>query len=141
MLDAGGDDRGLGGHEGHGLALHVRAHQGTVGVVVFEEGDHGRRDGDHHLGADVHIVDLFAVDGDGIVAVAAGDALVDKAAVFVHRLGGLGHDELVLLIGGHVVHLIGHAAGALLHLAVGGHEEAVLIGSGVGGEVVDKARP
>ncbi len=67
MLDAGGDDGRLGGHQRDGLTLHVRAHQGTVGVVVFEEGDHRRGDGDHHLGADVDIVDLFPVDFDRIV--------------------------------------------------------------------------
>ena len=62
-----------------------------------------------------------------------------KHAVLVHRLGGLGDDVLVLLIGGHILHLVGQAAGALLHLAVGGHQEAVLIGAGVGGQVVDQA--
>src|SRR3712207_8989323 len=30
----------------HGLALHVRAHQGAVGVVVLEERDQRRGDGD-----------------------------------------------------------------------------------------------
>ena len=50
VLLAGGHDGGLGGQQGHGLALHVGAHQGAVGVVVLQEGDHGGGDGDHHLG-------------------------------------------------------------------------------------------
>ena len=49
-LDAGADDRGLGLEEGNGLALHVRAHQGAVGVVVLQEGDERCRDAHHLLG-------------------------------------------------------------------------------------------
>ncbi len=138
VLDAGGHNGGLGGHQRHGLALHVRTHQSAVRVVVLQEGDHGGRDGDHHLGADVDIVNVFPVDLDGIVAVTAGDTLADEYAVLVDRLGGLGDGELVLLIGGHIIDLIRHAAGALLDLAEGSHEEAVLIGAGVGGQIVDQ---
>ena len=139
VLDASGDDGRLSGHQRHGLTLHVCAHQGTVGVVVLQEGDHGGGDGDHHLGADVHIVHVFPVYFHGIVAVTAGDALVDDDAVLVHRLAGLGDDILVLLIGGHILDLVGQAAGALLHFPIGSHQEAVLIGTGVGGQVVDQA--
>jgi hypothetical protein len=106
VLDAGGDDGGLGGHKRHGLALHVCAHQGAVSVVVFQERDHGRGYGDHHAGAYIHVIHALAVDLDDLVAVAAGYTLVEQAAVFVHRLGGLGHDELVLHVGGQVIHLV-----------------------------------
>ena len=40
-LDAGAHVGRLGPHERHGLALHVGAHEGTVGVVVLEERDEG----------------------------------------------------------------------------------------------------
>ena len=139
VLDTGGDDRRLGGEQRNGLTLHVRAHQSTVRVVVFKEGDHRGRDGDHHLGADVDVIDVLAVDLNGIVAVTAGDALVDEHAVLVDRLARLRDDVLVLDVGGHVLDLVGHAAGALLDLAVGRCEEAVLIGAGIGCEVVYKA--
>jgi hypothetical protein len=45
-LHAGADERRLGGQQRHGLALHVRAHQGAVGVVVLEERDQRRGDRD-----------------------------------------------------------------------------------------------
>ena len=48
--------------QGHGLALHVRAHEGTLGVVVLEERDEVGRDGEQLARRDVHVVDL--VDGD-----------------------------------------------------------------------------
>ena len=48
----------LGADQGHGLLLHVGAHEGPVGVVVLDEGDQGRRDGDDLLGGHVHQVDF-----------------------------------------------------------------------------------
>ena len=58
LLHAGADDRRLGLEERHRLALHVRAHQGAVGVVVLEERDERRRDRDDLLGRHVHVLDL-----------------------------------------------------------------------------------
>ena len=57
-LEARADDRRLGPEERHRLALHVRAHEGPVRVVVLEEGDERRRDGDELLRRDVHELDL-----------------------------------------------------------------------------------
>ncbi len=113
VLHAGADDGSLGAEQRHGLTLHVRAHQGTVRVVVRQEGDHGGRDGDHHTGGNVDVIDAVAVDLDDLVAVAAGDTGVDKAAVLVDRLGRLTDDELVLDVGGHVGDLVGDTAGRL----------------------------
>ena len=86
VLDAGGNDGLLGRHQRNGLTLHVRAHQSTVRVVVFEERDHRGGDGDHHARGHVHEVDLLAVHVDDLVAVAAGDTLVDESSLLVERL-------------------------------------------------------
>ena len=58
LLDAGADERRLGAEQRHRLALHVRAHQRAVGVVVLEERD--QRGGDRHelLRRDVDQVDV-----------------------------------------------------------------------------------
>ena len=84
VLLAGGHDGGLGTQQRHGLTLHVGAHQSTVGVVVLQEGDLGGSDGEHHLGRDVDIVHLVPVHLDDLVAVAAGDTVVEQALVLVH---------------------------------------------------------
>ncbi len=49
-LQTGGDDRRLGNQQRHRLALHVRAHQRAVGVVVLEERDQPGRNAHHLLG-------------------------------------------------------------------------------------------
>ena len=139
MLHTGADDRRLGAEQRNGLALHVRAHQGAVRVVVRQERDHRRRDGDHHTRGDIDIVDAVTVDLDDLVAVAAGDTLVDETTVFIDRLGSLTDDVLVLDVCGHVFDLVGHAAGLVVDLAERRFDKAVLIDAGVGREVGDQA--
>ena len=58
ILHAGADDRRLRTEQRHGLTLHVRAHQGAVGVVVLEERNQRRCDRDDLLGRNVHELDL-----------------------------------------------------------------------------------
>ena len=139
MLDAGGNDGRLGGQQRHGLTLHVCAHQSTVGVVVLQEGNEGGRDGDHHSGGHVDIIDDAPVHFDDLVAVTAGDTGVGKAAVFVQRLVCLADVEVVLHVGGHILHVLGDEAGGLVHLAVGCFHEAVLVDPGKGRQIVDQA--
>ena len=81
LLHAGADDRRLGLEERHGLALHVRAHQGAVRVVVLEERDQRRRHRDDLLGRDVHVLDLVGASLGERVAVAGRDALGDEVAL------------------------------------------------------------
>ena len=58
VLHAGADERRLGPDQRHRLTLHVRAHQGAVGVVVLEERDHRGGGRDHLPRRDVHVVDV-----------------------------------------------------------------------------------
>ncbi len=60
VLHARAHVRGGGVEQRHGLALHVRAHEGAVGVVVLEE--RNERGGATEIiwrGGDVHVVDLL----------------------------------------------------------------------------------
>ena len=70
-LDAGAHQRGLGDHQRHGLALHVGAHEGAVGVVVLEERDERRRHRDDLLRRHVHVLDVGRVGQDRLAALAA----------------------------------------------------------------------
>ena len=62
ILHAGADERRLGTKQRHSLALHVRAHERTVGVVVLEERDQRRGDRPDLPRRDVHEVDVDRVD-------------------------------------------------------------------------------
>ena len=80
LFHAGADDRRLRLEERHGLALHVRTHERAVGVVMLEERDERRGDGDDLLGRDVHVLDLARTSLRERVAEAARDAVVDEVA-------------------------------------------------------------
>ena len=106
-LHAGADEGHFGAHQGDGLALHVRAHQGAVGVVVLEEGDQAGGDGDDLAGRDVHVADFVGVHLVEVVADAGFDALADEAAVGVERRVGLGDHFFALVVGGQFFDFVG----------------------------------
>ena len=139
VLHAGGDNRLLGNHEGHGLALHVGAHQRAVAVVVFKERDGRGSDRNHHTRGDVHEIDHLTREFLDVVAVAAGHARTHEAVVLVQRFVGLGDDVLVLDISRHIHDFVGDGAGFLVDLAVRRFDKAVLVDLGEGGQIRDQA--
>ena len=71
LLHAGADERRLGADQRHRLALHVRAHQRAVCVVVLEERDQRRRHRNQLLWRDVDQVDVLRPLHHEIAALAA----------------------------------------------------------------------
>src|SRR6476620_2112879 len=86
---AGTDERRLGTNQRHRLALHVRAHQRAVGVVVLEKRNQRRGDGDELLRRHVHVVDLVRRHRQHFAGVAADDEVFREAALGVERHVGL----------------------------------------------------
>ena len=154
-LDAGADVRRLRHDERDRLLLHVGAHEGTVGVVVLDEGDQRGGHRDDLLRADVDEVDLcgrHVVDlRRGAVARVGGahphtgaggattheDSVLEEVALGVDRRVGLGDDVLLFLVSGEVDDVVGHAT--LDDLAVRGLDEAVVVDLGIGGKRADQA--
>src|SRR4051794_4211955 len=124
-LHAGAHDGGVGLQERHGLALHVRAHERAVGVVVLEERDHRRRDRPDLLGRDVHEVDLVGRHRHVLTGLRAADDLVADEVALVVELGVRLRDaQRLLLRGVEVDDLVADLA--VDDLAVRGRDEAVL---------------
>ncbi len=117
-------------HKGNRLSLHVRAHERTVGIVVFKEGYKRRRNRNKLLGAYVHIVySVRRVLGNKL-AVAATDTRVYKVAVLIERLVRLRDNVPVLLVRGKIVYFVrdhGTAVRILYDLAVRGHDKSVIV--------------
>ena len=117
VLHARTDQRRLGLDQRHRLALHVRAHERPVGVVVLEERDHRGRHRHHLARRDVHVVHAVRGHEVDLATLAAHQhAVVGELAVALQRLVRLGDDVPVLLVRGQVVDLVGHPAA--LDLAV-----------------------
>ena len=89
------------------MALHISAHQRTVSVVVFEEGDKSGSDRDDLLRANVHEVNIASVNLGGMLAKASSNAVVNKAVVLVKRLISLSNDKLFFFVSSHVNDLVG----------------------------------
>jgi len=99
LLEPRTHQRRLREEQGYRLPLHVRAHEGTVRVVVLEERDQGRGDRDELLGSHVHEVDPRRRQQWVVVALAAQHQLVGKAAVLREAGVRLRH-RVFLLLGG-----------------------------------------
>ena len=134
---AGADERRLGANQRHRLALHVRAHQRAVGVVVLQERDERGRDRDELLRRHVHVVDLVGRDHHDVARMAAHDQVFGEAPAVVDRLVRLRDRVAALLHRREVMHLVGDAA--VLHLAVRRLDEAVFVHPREGRERVDQA--
>ena len=65
----------FGAQQRNRLALHVRAHQRAVGVVVLEERDQAGRGADDLVRGDVHVLDLLRLHHREVALVACLDAV------------------------------------------------------------------
>ena len=126
-LHAGADQRRLGLQQRHRLALHVRAHQRAVGVVVLEERDQRGRDRPDLGRRDVHQVDFL---GRGGRRTRRSPARTEDLRAL--QLAGL-RVELGVRLGDHLVLLLGRVEvddlvgdDAVLDHPVRGRDEAVL---------------
>jgi hypothetical protein len=122
------DVGGLTAQERHSLPLHIRAHERTVSVVVFEKRYQRRGDGDRLQGCHIHIINLVGRDARNIAPSAPGQNRLgaeDSARPLLHRRVGLGDGELLLLVSGEVLDLVGHDS--TYDLAVRRLHEAVLV--------------
>ena len=131
------DERRVAADEGHGLALHVGAHEGAVRVVVLQEGHEGRGDAHHLVRRDVHQLDHVGRDHVEVAVEARRHERLAELALLVEVGRGLG-DVLALFLEGRVPrHLVGDLA--LGHAAVRRLDEAELVDASEGGQRRDEA--
>ena len=87
FFHAGRHEGRLGDQQRHRLALHVRTHEGPVGVVVFQERDQARRYPDHLLGRNVDVLYLVGIDVAEIAAEPSDDTVGGYLVTFCRRVG------------------------------------------------------
>ncbi len=118
------------------LTLHVRTHQCTVGVIVFQERDQGRTDGDHLLGGNVHVVNLVAAEQAGFAFATAGHQIFYKVA-FVIQVGVRLSDNVVAFFDSRqVMNFVSDHA--INHTTVRRLKEAIFVSLCVHGQGVDQ---
>ena len=97
LLYASAYDRSLSADERHSLSHHVRAHEGTVGVVMLEEWDKSGCDRCNLLRSDIHVVNLCWWHYRVVGILAALHDLADEVAVVSERRISLS-DNLAFLL-------------------------------------------
>src|SRR5665213_3524878 len=137
LLHAGADERRFGADQRHRLALHVRAHERTVGVVVLEEGDQRRGDRNELFRRDIDEIDILRPCHDEIAGFAAIGQVGLDLAVTVGLDIRLGNGVAALFHGGEVDHLVRHLA--VDDLAVRAFDEAIGVDPRIGRQAVDQA--
>ena len=105
--------------------MHVRAHQGAIGVIVFQERDQGRSHRHHLLGRHIHIGDHVARGQANIAIDPARHQILNDRARSVQLDIRLGDDVLGLFHGRHIGD--GFARHAINHLTIRAFNKAILI--------------
>ena len=99
VLEPGADERRPRVRERHRLALHVRAHQRAVRVVVLEERNERRGDRDELLRRHVHVVDAVLRHERHVALLAAEHEIVEELAVLVDARVRLRDDRVLFAVG------------------------------------------
>ena len=99
---SGAHQRRLCPQQRHRLTLHVRAHQGAVGIVMLQERHQRCRYGDQLLRAHVDVVNLFAIHQHEVAGLASVDQFRNNAALVIDLGIGLRDDVTVFLPRGQI---------------------------------------
>ena len=135
------DNGGICYQQGYCLTLHVGAHQRTVRVIVFQEGNQCSRNGYHLLGRNVHQLYLFSVYLDDFLFASTGNLLMHEMSFFIQRLIRLCYVVDFFLVRSHIDKFICNNGllTALVNLSVGCLNEAVFIDACEGCQCIDQA--
>ena len=115
LFHAGSDQRCCRAEQRHGLALHVRPHEGPVGVVVFEEWDERCRHRNQLLRRYVDVVHFVSMLQHEVAGLPDVHQFMREMAVFIHFHVRL-RDQVFVLFPGGQVERVGYELRAFLFL-------------------------
>ena len=132
LLDTGTYYRRFGRDQRHGLAHHVRSHEGTVGIIVLQERDEGRCYGSDLAGRYVHEVDLRRRYDREVGTETGLDLGTDEATVLAERCVTLRYNLVLLILSGEVNDMVViEVHDAVRHLTIRRLDEAEVVDLGV----------
>ena len=117
LLKSGGNQRRFGDQQWHCLSLHVRPHQGTVGVVVFQEWNQRSGHRNELLRRHVHEVHFIRLHVDKLTTSPANHTLLGEHPLVIHRRVSLSDEISLFTIGCEIVNVSTHTT--TLDFAIG----------------------
>ena len=136
-LHAGPDQRRFSLQQRHSLTHHVRSHQSTVRIVIFQKRDERGSNRNELFWRDVDEVNLIARDRRDFAIDATDHKIFDQIAIFVHFGISLRDCVASLFHGGEIFDFVLQLA--VFDLAIRAFDEAVFVHARMGGERVDQA--
>ena len=120
------------------LTLHVGTHQGTVRVIVFQERNCGRGNGNNLLRRNVHVVNLVDRNFDVFLTLTSQNNIRSKWSIFVQNWVTLGNDEVIFFVGRQVVNLVRNLVRIPVNTTVWRLNESVTVNTTVRSQWVDQ---
>ena len=124
--------RGFWINQWNSLTLHVGTHEGTVGVIVFQERNTCCRNGNYLFWRHVHVVDLIRWELLVVTTVTSHNDRLSKATLFVQLRVGLRDDVLIFFIGCQPNDFVGHHTFFTVHFTVWRLDETIFVQVSVG---------
>ena len=120
----------------HSLTLHVRTHQSTVRVIVFQERNQRSRHGYHLPRCHVHILHAVGRCQNGFAFFAASNQIAEQFTVFIQIGIRLRNHIAAFFNGRQIVNFIGYFA--VHHAAIRCFQKAVFVGACVNRQRVNQ---
>ncbi len=136
FFDPGANQWRFGAQSRNRLTLHVRAHQGAVSIVVFEERDERGRNRNQLFRAHVDKINRIGGRQCVVAGFPGADQIVVELAVFIEVRVGLRHGVTHFFGRRHVVNFVSHLT--FLHHTIRRFDKAVFVHTGKGRQRVDQ---
>ena len=98
IFDTGADNWHIRAKQWHGLTLHVRTHQRTTGVIVFEERDQSGTDTNRLPRRHIHVVNAVSTSIQELLVETRRNAFINELAQRIQARAGLSNREAIFLI-------------------------------------------
>ena len=129
----------LGAQQRNCLTLHVGAHQCTVRVIVFKEGNECSCNGNYLFRRNVHVIYLAGRNGKYVVFRTCGNTIAQEVAVFIQGFVCLRNDISIFNISGHVTNFVSYTFVFFINAAVRSFHEAIFVDNCKGGQRTNQA--
>ena len=129
VFHTGSDKRPFGLEQRYCLSLHVRTHQRTVCVIVFQERNHRSCNRNDHLRGNIHKVNAILFDFQNLFPITSRNLMICKVSVFGQRFVCLCNNVIIFYISGHINNFVCYNASCLVYSPIRSFNKAIFVDS------------
>ena len=129
VFHTGSDKRPFGLEQRYCLSLHVRAHQRTVCVIVFQERNHRSCNRNDHLRGNIHEVNAVLLHFQNLFPITSRNLMICKVSVFGQRFVCLCNNVIIFYISGHINNFVCYNTSCLVYSPIRSFNKAIFVDS------------